>query len=242
MPIQLVVFDMAGTTVRDDDAVNHCLRYALACARVEVTREHVNQVMGMAKPTAIRLLLEKNRPDVPSPSNEEVQRIHELFLQRMIRFYQSDPEVGEIPGAQAVFLQLKAAGIKTALDTGFNRPIMDAILHRLQWTDPGLLDATVASDEVAQGRPAPDLIYAAMKKTGVACPAYVAKVGDTPADLVEGSAADCRYIIGATYGSHTRSELEVHPHTHLIDDLGEVVDILTAESLASHKQCGSPLT
>ena len=32
MKIELVVFDMAGTTVRDDDAVNPCLREALARA------------------------------------------------------------------------------------------------------------------------------------------------------------------------------------------------------------------
>lgn len=29
MKIKLVVFDLAGTTVRDDDAVNRCLRPAL---------------------------------------------------------------------------------------------------------------------------------------------------------------------------------------------------------------------
>jgi phosphoglycolate phosphatase-like HAD superfamily hydrolase len=56
--IQLVVFDMAGTTVHDDDAVNVCLRQALnAGAGVEADRESVNRVMGEPKPVAIAKLL-----------------------------------------------------------------------------------------------------------------------------------------------------------------------------------------
>ena len=35
--IELVIFDMAGTTVRDDDTVNICLREALAAGQVTVT-------------------------------------------------------------------------------------------------------------------------------------------------------------------------------------------------------------
>ena len=38
-----------------------------------------------------------------------------------------------------------------ALDTGFSRPIVDAILARLDWTAGLLLDATVTSDEVPRG-------------------------------------------------------------------------------------------
>lgn len=59
MKIQLVVFDMAGTTVRDDDAVHHCLAAALAADQVCVNREEVNAVMGIAKPLAIKTLLER---------------------------------------------------------------------------------------------------------------------------------------------------------------------------------------
>jgi phosphonatase-like hydrolase len=226
MPIRLVVFDMAGTTVRDNDAVNHCLRYALAEDWVEVTREAVNQVMGLPKPTAIRILLDKHQSGKPAATTSEVDSIHDRFLKRMIQYYQTHPDVREIPGAKEVFQQLKAANIKTALDTGFSRPILDAILKRLDWDDPELLDATVASDEVAHGRPAPDLIFEAMKRAGVSDPALVAKVGDTPSDLLEGQAAGCRCVIGVTYGSHLRTELMGLPHTHLIDSLGEVVRIV----------------
>ena len=63
MTVQLVVLDMAGTTVYDGDAVNVCLCAALHGADVEVTRDAVNAVMGIAKPVAIRSLLEAQASD-----------------------------------------------------------------------------------------------------------------------------------------------------------------------------------
>ena len=60
MEIELVVFDMAGTTVNDDDSVNRCLRGSLAAAGLAVTAAQVNAVMGLPKPTAIAILIEQS--------------------------------------------------------------------------------------------------------------------------------------------------------------------------------------
>jgi len=225
-PIDLVVLDMAGTTVQDDDAVNHCLRAALAETGVGVTRDEVNEVMGMPKPVAIALLLERRKYPGKSAPAAEVSSIHSDFLQRMISFYRTDPAVREIDGASEIFRQLRQAGLKLALDTGFSRDIVDAILSRLGWAGKELLHATVASDEVPRGRPHPDLVLRAMQLTGVTDARRVAKVGDTPSDLQEGRAAGCGLVIGVTNGSHTRAQLEPHPHTHLIDNLRELPGIL----------------
>lgn len=222
--IELVVFDMAGTTVRDDDAVNRCLRDALAAASVEVTRDEVNGVMGLPKPTAIKLLLEQKQGG--TAQTEKVDWIHDDFLRRMIEFYKSDPDVESMPHAVQTLLRLKKNGIKRALDTGFSRPIVDAILNRLGWGNGKLVDATVASDEVPRGRPYPDLIFRAMAMTGVTDPKAVAKVGDTPSDLKEGTAAGCGLVIGVTNGSHTEAELADHPHTHLIPSLETLPDLV----------------
>lgn len=224
--VDLLVFDMAGTTVHDDDAVHRCLCSALAGAGVNVSRDEVNEVMGMPKPVAIALLLERRKYRGASAPPAEVTSIHDDFLRHMISFYRTDPAVREIDGASPVFGQLRRAGVKVALDTGFSRAIVDAILQRLGWAGADLLDATVASDEVPRGRPHPDLVLRAMKLTGVNDARRVAKVGDTPADLQEGHAAGCGFVIGVTNGSHTRQQLEPHPHTHLIDNLRELPELL----------------
>jgi len=228
--IDLVVLDMAGTTVQDDDAVNRCLCAALAETGVGVTRDEVNEVMGLPKPVAIALLLERRKYAGSTAPPDEVSSIHGDFLQRMIGFYRSDPAVREIEGASEILRQLRKAGLKLALDTGFSRDIVDAILKRLGWAGKELLHATVASDEVARGRPHPDLVFRAMELTGISDAGRVAKVGDTPSDLQEGRAAGCGLVIGVTNGSHTREQLAPHPHTHLIDNLRELPGVLLGSS------------
>ncbi|SPE62766.1 HAD-superfamily hydrolase, subfamily IA, variant 1 [Verrucomicrobia bacterium] len=228
MKIQLVVFDIAGTTVRDDDAVNRCLREALA-GFVMVSRAEVNRVMGMPKKIAIRALLESNETNGSRARQELVDSIYEDFQARMLRHYWTAGEVEPMPHAIETFGQLKKASLSLVLDTGFSRAITDAILARLGWKDGLMFEATVTSDEVPRGRPYPDLIQRAMALTGTADPGRVAKVGDTPADLLEGTAAGCGLVIGVTNGTHTREELAAHPHTHLIGDLRELPAIVLSE-------------
>jgi phosphonatase-like hydrolase len=224
--IELVVFDMAGTTVRDGDAVHTCLRAALESSGISVSRDEVNEVMGIPKPVAIRLLLEKYTSELTTVGEAGVMSIHTEFEVRMLEFYSSDTSVREIDGASAVFGALRSAGIKVALDTGFNRPIADAVINRLGWETPALVDAVVTSDDVARGRPHPDMIYRAMELTGVSDAARVVKVGDTPADLQEGTSAGCGWVVGVTQGSHSRGQLEMYPHTHLIGTVADLQDVI----------------
>lgn len=232
MTIELVIFDMAGTTVRDDDAVNTCLRAALA-GRLAVSRDEVNQVMGLPKPTAIRLLLEQKLGPNETVAPALVNELHENFLSRMLSHYQRAPGIEPMPHTADTFRRLKQAGVRLALDTGFSRPIVNAILERLGWNNGGLLDATVASDEVQRGRPHADLALKAMSLTGVHDPKQVAKVGDTPSDLREGKAAGCGLVIGVTNGTHTREQLAPHPHTHLIGSLEELPALVLGQACKS---------
>ncbi len=67
-----------------------------------------------------------------------------------------------------------------------------------------------------------------MKRTGVTEVRRVAKVGDTPSDLLEGTAAGCGLVIGVTNGTHTRAQLAAYPHTHLIPGLERLLALLSA--------------
>jgi phosphonatase-like hydrolase len=220
MEIALIVFDMAGTTVHDDDAVNACLKAALMAAGVRASRDNINAVMGMPKPLAIQTLLTDCRGQAAA-SARVVEAIHDDFMGRMLWHYRSHPAVRECDGATEIFAWCQRRGIRTALDTGFNRAIADAIITRLGWNER-LLNATVASDEVARGRPHPDMILRAMAATGVDDPARVMKVGDTPVDMLQGHAAGCGAVVAVTSGSHTAAELLPHRPTHLISALREL--------------------
>lgn len=220
----LVVFDMAGTTVYDDvNAVNASFRAALSAAGVEADPEFVKTVMGLPKPEAVRILLERYPGGRSgSPSQAEIDAIHEDFVRRMCDYYQTDSSVREVPGASAVFAQLHRAGIKVALNTGFSRAVAEVLLTRLGWRAPGVIDADVASDEVTNGRPHPDMIRLLMRRLGVEDERRVAKVGDTRSDLEEGTNAGCGLVIGVTTGAYTREQLREYPHSHIVESVVDV--------------------
>ncbi len=218
--LELVVFDIAGTTVNDEDGVGRALRGALQDVGISVTLEASNAVMGLPKPIAIRQLIVQVDPD--SQQLHQIDQIHRDFETRMIRFYQSDPSVVEIEGAAEFFGRLRAQGIKVGLNTGFSRIITDVILRRLGWGIGEVIDAVVSSDEVERGRPDPAMIQRLAAELGVSDPAKIAKVGDTPADLQEGTNAGCRFIIGVCSGTHRRDELLSEPHTHLVDSIRDL--------------------
>ncbi len=231
MPLQLVVFDMAGTTVEDKDNVHQALINAFSKSGYYIMRDEANKVMGIPKPVAIREILQ-HQYHVKANLEQLINRIHADFVKEMIAFYETDPSVKPKRNAEEAFKQLRACGIRVCLDTGFSRDIADAILKRLGWMN-GVIDHSVTSDEVANGRPAPDMIFKAMKDLGVTDVQNVAKVGDTVSDLQEGNAAGCRFVVGITTGAFTRSELQAEKHTHLIEDLLQLPQLLLQADAAS---------
>lgn len=225
MPIELVVFDLAGTTVKDNKDVHRMLQKALAQYGVNISIEDANGVMGIPKPVAIRRLLEKRYVGPRPITADWIAEIHEVFVKGMINFYKTDPSVGEKAGVYNTFRKLKQSKLKVVVDTGFDRQITDPLLERLGWKKENLIDASVTSDEVERGRPYPDLIFKAMALTNINDVKNVAKVGDTASDMQEGNAAGCGWVIGVTTGAFSKAQLEQEKHTHLIENVQEVLEI-----------------
>lgn len=224
MQIELVVFDMAGTTVSEGGAVYQALRETLAANGLEVDAEAIHQVKGTDKRDALRVLIEQS--DLRDELLPGLHAIHEDFVERLLAFYRTDPAITEFSGTSETFRRLKAHGIKVALNTGFSRDLAQILIDRLGWEREGLLDATVTSDEVAAGRPHPFMIQALMARLGIDDARRIAKIGDAPADLWEGKNAGCGLVIGVTGGSSTREQLQAHPHDHLIGTVADLPALL----------------
>lgn len=226
MKIELVICDLAGTTVKDNRDVHRVLQQAMGKFDINITLEEANQVMGIPKPVAIKMLLESIDSQHPLNNPADIAHIHEVFVSDMVSFYQQDPSVEEKAGVTKTFRLLKDAGIKIGLDTGFDRKVTNAVINRMGWLAQGLVDLSVASDEVERGRPHPDMVHKAMMLLGIKDSKHVAKVGDTPSDLEEGFNAGCGLVIGITSGAFGAEELQKHRHTHLIGKIPELPDIL----------------
>lgn len=210
----LVVLDLVGTTVQADDAVPRAFAEAVAAEGLTLTAAQIQAVRGATKRLALAQLL----PEGPGHPRR-VERAYGRFQARLRAAY-APGTVAEVPGAEAAIARLRAAGVKVALNTGFDRALTTHLLDALGWGE--IADVVVCGDDVAAGRPAPNLIQRAMTAAGVDAPDRVANVGDTALDLRAGAAAGVRWNIGVWSGAHDRTTLEAAPHTHLCASVADV--------------------
>ena len=221
--VHLVVFDMAGTTVRDDGQVPRAFAAALACHGVALTADQITSVRGSSKREAVRRF-------VPAGPNHAraAAAIYASFRKELEREF-NECGVRSVAGAAALFDWLRQNGTRVALNTGFDRDVTRLLVAALGW-ERHVVDAVVCADDVAQGRPAPDLILEAMRVTKVVEPARVASVGDTALDLEAGHNARVRWNIGVLSGAHDHATLSRAPHTHIVASIVELPRLFAARA------------
>lgn len=211
----LVIFDMAGTTVKDAGHVADAFLNALREHGLEVTPEQLSRVRGASKREAVLHFIPEGAERV-----RRAETVYNSFRERLARLYDAGG-VEPIAGAEETFRRLKHRGIRVALNTGFDREITGLLLSALGW-ERGVVDAVVCGDDVRRGRPAPDLIFGAMEATGLKDARRVMNVGDTVLDLRAGQNACVRWNVGVLSGAHGPELLEREPHTHLIDSVASL--------------------
>jgi len=103
------------------------------------------------------------------------------------------------------FSQLRAAGIKIALDTGYPPNIQQGLVDRLGFEK--IVDGWISSYDVTAGRPYPYMIHRLMERLHIENVKRVAKVGDSVRDIEEGLNAGCGLVIGVLTGADSAEEL-----------------------------------
>jgi phosphonatase-like hydrolase len=226
MSIELVVFDIAGTTVADKGNINEVFRKAFKNAGVaNVSLADVNDVMGYRKKDAIEIIITKYKPGFEN-DGAFIDAIHEDFNNQMISYYETCEELVPLPFAENVFKELHNNKIKVALNTGFTRAITTPILKRLGWDAASFIDGVICSDEVPEGRPYPFMIEHLMQKLNVKYADDVAKVGDTKVDIEEGKNAGCGIVVAITTGAYTKEELLKYKADYVIDSLESLPSLI----------------
>lgn len=225
----LVVFDIAGTTVKDGAFVATALQSALRDHGSEFSIESINHVMGLPKPVAIAQLTERE------VSDPEIVATHDKFLQYMNQFYRTSKEVEPIQGVPGTFRFLRERGIKVTLDTGFGTETTEIILNRLGWNSE-VVDGYICSDQVQRGRPYPDMIVSLMERFGISDPKRVIKVGDTKSDVREGKVAGCGLVIAVTSGADSRATLEAEKPDAILQSVAELPQLLMVRAYPRYQR------
>ena len=216
----LVVFDMAGTTVRATDQVPTAFRAAFEQVGVTLSDEDIQSVRGRSKREAISDLLTHHIS--AADARRLATGVYGDFQRILIERYE-EHGVELVEGADQTFEWLQAQDVKVALSTGFDRVLADLLLKMIGWDKS--IDAVVCNEDVPRGRPAPYLVFRAMEWTGCDCIHRVAAVGDTVSDLQAAFNAGARWSIGVLSGAHSKSQLKSCPHSEIIPSVRELPSV-----------------
>ncbi|MGO3147823.1 MAG: phosphonatase-like hydrolase [Leucobacter sp.] len=219
MSFRMVSLDMAGTTFDDGNTVYEVLSDSVSqAAETEVPQSLLDQWTGTSKLEAIEGMLGALE------RSADAQQVYAQFTDALNTRYRENPPK-PFAGVTEMFAELRDAGVKVALQTGYSTPVTEVLLESAGWRVGTHLDAVVSSDEVAASRPAPYLIFHTMEATGVVDVREVLVAGDTPNDLLAGTRAGARYVVGVLSGAHDADELGRTPHTHLLAGVTEITSL-----------------
>jgi HAD superfamily hydrolase (TIGR01509 family) len=180
--VAAVIFDMDGVLL-DSERVWDEVREALVRERGGRWHDGAQRdMMGMSSPEWSRYMHDELGLD------EDPARINAEVVARMqVRYRAGLPAVA---GATEAVERL-AAAFPLGLASSSNRPLIELALELLGVSR--LFRATVSSEEVARGKPAPDVYLEAARRLGVD-PASAAAVEDSHNGILSAKAAGLRVI------------------------------------------------
>jgi HAD superfamily hydrolase (TIGR01509 family) len=154
--ISVVVFDLDGVLVDSEQVWDEARRSLAAERGVPWPAQATRAMMGMSSPEWTRYMHED--VGLPEPP-EEIGREIVGYLERLYR-----AELPLIPGAVEAVRRMGET-FRLGLASSSNRPLIDLVLELTELTP--LFEATVSSEEVGRGKPAPDVYLEALRRMEV---------------------------------------------------------------------------
>jgi HAD superfamily hydrolase (TIGR01509 family) len=209
--IRAVVFDMDGVLIQSEEVWDE-VREAYVRERGGRYDDEIQRaMMGMSSTEWSRYLHETaGVPDEPDAINREVVR-------RMLDSYRQHLPL--IEGAVDAVHRL-AADYPLGLASSSNREIIDTVLDVAGLA--GCFEATVSSEEVARGKPAPDVYLEAARRLGVDA-VDCAAIEDSHGGIRSAKAAGMR-VIAIPNPSYPPDEESLAQADRVIRSLAELVD------------------
>jgi phosphonatase-like hydrolase len=212
--VELICFDMAGTTVIDNGLVLEAFRRTIddlgvTGAEATVAEAYVIETMGQSKIEVFTALFDERA----TVANEAFERNFVDAAQVL--------GVAEVPGARSTVETLRSSGVKVALTTGFSPATREALIEELGWSR--LFELRVSPADAGRGRPAPDMLLWCALKSQITAMNALMVVGDTSSDMQAGLRAGAGYCVGVLSGNDDAVRLVQAGADEVIDS---VVDLL----------------
>jgi len=175
--VEAVIFDLDGVLIDSESVWDAARRDVVAKNGGSWMASATRAMQGMSSPEWSRYL--RDELGVSLDADEISRRV----VERVLAAYER--EVPLLPGAVEAVRRL-AERWPLGLASSANRPVIDAVLASAGLTE--CFSATVSGDEVARGKPSPDVYLVAAEKLGVD-PVRAAAVEDSTNGLRAGAAA-----------------------------------------------------
>jgi phosphonatase-like hydrolase len=219
--IRLVILDIGGTIIEDHGEVPNAMHDALAGHGVAVSFAEIAEWRGASKREMVRHFVQL-RTGMTDPAL--IAKIYDQFVTEVNKSYAN---VKPIAGAEAAISEMRRDGYLLATTTGFDRQLTQAILGRLGWQK--LFVASVTSDDVVDGRPAPYMLFHAMEAARVDNVAEAIAVGDTPLDLQAANNGGLAAAIGVYSGAASEDRLRAEKYSHILPSIATLPALLRSE-------------
>ena len=216
--IRLVILDIGGTIIEDHGEVPNAMHDALARHGVDVSFAEIGEWRGASKREMVRHFVELRKG---SADPSLVAAIYDQFVDQVNKAY---TKVRPIDGAEQAMSEMRSAGYLLATTTGFDRPVTEAILGRLGWKH--FFVASITSDDVVDGRPAPYMLFHAMEAARVDNVAEAIAVGDTPLDIQAANNGGLASAIGVYSGAATEARLRKEKYSHILPSVASLPALL----------------
>lgn len=178
-----VLLDVDGTLVDSNDAHARAWVAALAEQGIRVKREEVRRLIGMGGDKLLPAIADI---DAESPLGTALSsRRSEIFLERYL------PALSAFPEALALLQRMRADGLTLVAASSAKADELGPLLSLVGTGD--LLQAATSSDDAERSKPDPDIVKAAMRRTGLPAGELV-MLGDTPYDVEAATRAGIRII------------------------------------------------
>ena len=224
MPLKLIVLDIGGTLIADHGEVPDAMLGAFARHGITVTPQEFSEWRGASKRGMVRHFVTREHK-----SEALIEPIYADFTETVTKAYE---KVQPIAGAEQAMKELASMGLILATTTGFDRPLTTAILARLGW--PHYFAASITSDDVSEGRPAPYMLFRAMEAARINETQVVMAVGDTPLDLQAANNGSMGAAIGVYSGAATEDRLRKERNSGVLPSVAALPDLIHRGLPLSH--------
>jgi HAD superfamily hydrolase (TIGR01509 family) len=169
--LHVVLLDIDGTLIDSNDAHAHAWVGAMAKHGYAVPFKKVRPLIGKGGDKLIPELIGLD------PESGEAERIGETRAE-LFRAHLS--ALRPTPGARALLLQMLTRGLTLVVATSAKPDEVTALLQQAGVAD--LIQAAASADNESSSKPDPDIVHAALSKTG-RHPSAAIMIGDTPYDV-----------------------------------------------------------